>query len=139
MDTELLHTFKPVARTPGMLLDGVRYVPVADDVHVDLALAWRRDDPSPVLARLGVEQGLELEVEQGGQAAVGGEDDVAAMPAIAPSWSAVRSVLLAQECDAAATASTHQRPASIPSATSMPSRRRRSRRSSMSGPRGARR
>jgi hypothetical protein len=27
-------------------------VPVADDVCVDLALAWRRDDPSPALARL---------------------------------------------------------------------------------------
>ena len=26
MDTDLLHTPKPVARTPGMLLDGVRYV-----------------------------------------------------------------------------------------------------------------
>ncbi|WNV77070.1 LysR substrate-binding domain-containing protein [Geodermatophilus sp. DSM 44513] len=33
-------------------VDGVRFVPVADDVHVDLALAWRRDDPSPALARL---------------------------------------------------------------------------------------
>lgn len=31
---------------------GVRLVPVADDVHVELALAWRRDDPSPALARL---------------------------------------------------------------------------------------
>lgn len=33
-------------------IDGVRYVPVADDVHIDLALAWRRDDPAPSLARL---------------------------------------------------------------------------------------
>ncbi len=33
-------------------IDGVRYVPVADDIHIDLALAWRRDDSSPVLARL---------------------------------------------------------------------------------------
>jgi DNA-binding transcriptional LysR family regulator len=33
-------------------IDGVRFVPVADDVHVDLALAWRLDDPDPVLARL---------------------------------------------------------------------------------------
>jgi DNA-binding transcriptional LysR family regulator len=33
-------------------VDGVRYVPVADDVHVDLALAWRTDDPSPALAQL---------------------------------------------------------------------------------------
>jgi len=33
-------------------IDGVRYVPVADDIHIDLALAWRRDDASPVLARL---------------------------------------------------------------------------------------
>jgi hypothetical protein len=27
-------------------------VPVADDVYVDLALAWRREDRSPALARL---------------------------------------------------------------------------------------
>jgi DNA-binding transcriptional LysR family regulator len=33
-------------------VEGVRYVPVADDVHVDLAVAWRRNDPSPALARL---------------------------------------------------------------------------------------
>jgi DNA-binding transcriptional LysR family regulator len=33
-------------------VDGVRYVPVADDVHIDLALAWRCDDRSPALARL---------------------------------------------------------------------------------------
>jgi DNA-binding transcriptional LysR family regulator len=33
-------------------VDGVRFVPVADDVHVDLALAWRRDDASPAVARL---------------------------------------------------------------------------------------
>jgi DNA-binding transcriptional LysR family regulator len=33
-------------------VDGVRFVPVADDVHVDLALAWRREDRSPALARL---------------------------------------------------------------------------------------
>ena len=33
-------------------VDGVRFLPVADDVHVDLALAWRTDDDSPALARL---------------------------------------------------------------------------------------
>jgi DNA-binding transcriptional LysR family regulator len=33
-------------------VDGVRFVPVADDVHIDLALAWRSDDPSPALAQL---------------------------------------------------------------------------------------
>jgi DNA-binding transcriptional LysR family regulator len=33
-------------------VDNVRFVPVADDVHIDLALAWRRDDPSPALTRL---------------------------------------------------------------------------------------
>jgi DNA-binding transcriptional LysR family regulator len=33
-------------------VEGVRFVPVEDDVHVDLALAWRTDDPSPALARL---------------------------------------------------------------------------------------
>ena len=33
-------------------VDGVRYVPVADDVTVDLALAWRSGDPSPALTRL---------------------------------------------------------------------------------------
>jgi DNA-binding transcriptional LysR family regulator len=33
-------------------VDGVRFVPVADDVHVDLALAWRTHDDSPALARL---------------------------------------------------------------------------------------
>jgi DNA-binding transcriptional LysR family regulator len=33
-------------------VDGVRIVPVEDDVHVDLALAWRDGDPSPALARL---------------------------------------------------------------------------------------
>lgn len=33
-------------------IDGVRFVPVADDVHVDLALAWRRDDADPALTRL---------------------------------------------------------------------------------------
>jgi DNA-binding transcriptional LysR family regulator len=33
-------------------VDGVRYLPVADDVHIDLALAWRRDDHSPALDRL---------------------------------------------------------------------------------------
>jgi DNA-binding transcriptional LysR family regulator len=32
-------------------VEGVRFVPVDDDVHVDLALAWRADDPSPALAR----------------------------------------------------------------------------------------
>ncbi|MFD2093532.1 LysR substrate-binding domain-containing protein [Blastococcus deserti] len=31
---------------------GVRFVPVTDDVHVDLALAWRSDDRSPAVARL---------------------------------------------------------------------------------------
>lgn len=33
-------------------IDGVRFVPVADDVHVDLALAWRADGVTAVLARL---------------------------------------------------------------------------------------
>ena len=33
-------------------VDGVRFVSVADDVAVDLALAWRRDDTDPVLTRL---------------------------------------------------------------------------------------
>lgn len=33
-------------------IDGVSFVPVADDVHVDLALAWRADDAAPALARL---------------------------------------------------------------------------------------
>jgi DNA-binding transcriptional LysR family regulator len=33
-------------------VEGVRLVPVADDVHIDLALAWRCADPSPALARL---------------------------------------------------------------------------------------
>ncbi|MBW0091723.1 LysR family transcriptional regulator [Pseudonocardia sp. KRD-184] len=33
-------------------VEGVRYVPVADDVHIDLALAWRTDDHSPALAHL---------------------------------------------------------------------------------------
>jgi DNA-binding transcriptional LysR family regulator len=33
-------------------VDGVRFVPVEDDVHVDLALAWRAADPSPALPRL---------------------------------------------------------------------------------------
>jgi DNA-binding transcriptional LysR family regulator len=33
-------------------VEGVRYVPVADDVHIDLALAWRSDDRSPALSRL---------------------------------------------------------------------------------------
>jgi DNA-binding transcriptional LysR family regulator len=33
-------------------VEGVVFVPVADDVHIDLALAWRSDDPSPALARL---------------------------------------------------------------------------------------
>lgn len=33
-------------------VDGVRFLAVEDDVHVDLALAWRTDDPSPALARL---------------------------------------------------------------------------------------
>jgi DNA-binding transcriptional LysR family regulator len=33
-------------------VDGVSFVPVADDVYIDLALAWRSDDPSPALARL---------------------------------------------------------------------------------------
>jgi hypothetical protein len=30
----------------------VRYVLVADDAYVDLALAWRADDTSPALTRL---------------------------------------------------------------------------------------
>ena len=33
-------------------VEGVRYVPVADDVHVELALAWRADHSSTALARL---------------------------------------------------------------------------------------
>jgi DNA-binding transcriptional LysR family regulator len=33
-------------------VEGVRFVPVTDDVHIDLALAWRRDDHSPALSRL---------------------------------------------------------------------------------------
>ena len=33
-------------------VEGIRFVPVADDVHIDLALAWRSDDLSPALARL---------------------------------------------------------------------------------------
>src|SRR5688500_417378 len=33
-------------------VEGVRLVPLADDVCIDLALAWRREDPSPALARL---------------------------------------------------------------------------------------
>lgn len=36
----------------GLHVDGVRYLAVADDVHVDVALAWRSHDPSPALARL---------------------------------------------------------------------------------------
>lgn len=32
--------------------DGVRYVPLAETVEVEVALAWRTDDPSPALARL---------------------------------------------------------------------------------------
>ncbi|WP_219413831.1 LysR family transcriptional regulator [Pseudonocardia nigra] len=38
------------ART--LRVDGVRFVSVADDAHVDLALAWRLDDVNPALARL---------------------------------------------------------------------------------------
>ncbi|MGY1883929.1 LysR substrate-binding domain-containing protein [Blastococcus sp. SYSU DS0753] len=33
-------------------VDGVRFIPVRDDVHVDLALAWRTADPSPALPLL---------------------------------------------------------------------------------------
>ena len=33
-------------------VDGVEFVAVEDDVHIDLALAWRTDDPSPAVARL---------------------------------------------------------------------------------------
>ena len=33
-------------------VEGVRFVPVTDAVHIDLALAWRSDDRSPALARL---------------------------------------------------------------------------------------
>lgn len=33
-------------------VEGVRLAPIADDVSVDLALAWRRDDTSPALTRL---------------------------------------------------------------------------------------
>lgn len=36
----------------GLRVDGVRYVPVADDVEIEVALAWRTGDPSPALARL---------------------------------------------------------------------------------------
>ena len=33
-------------------VEGVKFVSIADDVHIDLALAWRRDDSSPALTRL---------------------------------------------------------------------------------------
>jgi len=33
-------------------VEGVRFVPITDDVHVGLALAWRTHDDSPALARL---------------------------------------------------------------------------------------
>ena len=33
-------------------VEGVQFVPVADAVYIDLALAWRSDDRSPTLARL---------------------------------------------------------------------------------------
>jgi DNA-binding transcriptional LysR family regulator len=33
-------------------VQGVQLIPVADEVSIDLALAWRREDPSPALARL---------------------------------------------------------------------------------------
>src|SRR3712207_1623723 len=33
-------------------VDGVCFVPLADDVYIDLALAWRREDRSPALAQL---------------------------------------------------------------------------------------
>lgn len=33
-------------------VEGVSYVPVADDVHIGLALAWRTDDRSPALSHL---------------------------------------------------------------------------------------
>ncbi|SEO55184.1 LysR substrate-binding domain-containing protein [Trujillonella endophytica] len=33
-------------------VEGVRFLPIEDDVSVDLALAWRAGDPSPVLPRL---------------------------------------------------------------------------------------
>jgi DNA-binding transcriptional LysR family regulator len=33
-------------------VEGVHLAPVSDDVHIDVALAWRREDPSPALARL---------------------------------------------------------------------------------------
>lgn len=32
--------------------DGVRYLPLVDDLEVEVALAWRTDDPSPALAQL---------------------------------------------------------------------------------------
>lgn len=35
-----------------LVLDGVRYVPVTDDVDVGVALAWRSDDRPPALVRL---------------------------------------------------------------------------------------
>jgi len=45
-----------VALLPGSVtalgIAGVRYLPLRDPVQVDLALAWRRDDPSRALARL---------------------------------------------------------------------------------------
>ncbi len=33
-------------------VQGVQLIPVADEVSIDLAIAWRREDPSPALARL---------------------------------------------------------------------------------------
>jgi hypothetical protein len=35
-----------------LVADGVRYLPLADDVEVEVALAWRTADPSPALAQL---------------------------------------------------------------------------------------
>ena len=35
-----------------LVADGVRYRPLTDDIEVEVALAWRTDDPSPALAAL---------------------------------------------------------------------------------------
>ena len=71
-----------VAVLPGSVralqVEGVRFVPVADDVHVDLALAWRREDPSPALARL-----LEA-LEANGFITLGADADADADGALAP-------------------------------------------------------
>jgi hypothetical protein len=58
---------------------------------------------SAVLSVLSEEERLKLEIEKGGQTAVGHEDDVAAITAIAARRAAARPVLLAQEGDATGT------------------------------------